>query len=906
MTIRGISTFLLFSGALSCSSTSQSTAGAGGGAGQGGASLGDPAGDSGGGRGTAGGAVGIAASGGLGGMAKTGGQSGSTPTSTGGSAGGTGTGGAGDAGRERTEPTNVTNFNADWRFLEGDPSGAQDPSFNDSAWQGVSVPHDWINAKGLKDGSGTAWYRKHFSLMPADSGKKIFIDFDGIFHRSTVYLNGTRIGDCSYGFTPLVYDVTPQIKYSGENVVAVRVNTGTGDANTRDTRWYGGGGITRNVRLRITNAVYVDNRGTYITTPAVSTTSATVNVRTMVKNDRAAGQDVALRTTLSDVNGTSVVTLETPYTVAANASYEFTQDLTIKNPMLWDTTTPALYNARSEVVVGGAVVDTYDTRFGIRTVTWDANQGLLLNGKVIKIKGGCLHDDLGVLGTAFDEHGWERRLQTMKELGFNGVRTSHNARPREFLDLCDRLGILVYAEMFDSWTTAIYPNFDTDWQRDLSAAVTRDRNHPSVYIWSVGNETADQANPTAWAAKFNRMADWIHKNEPTRKVTTALSPTTYSPEDAKLEDVVSLNYGDNSKYESAVPGALIIDSENYPAWGDAWPGVLTTNYVVGMHIWSAIDYRGEGSNWGWNGAIIDLSGFPKAASSLYRAHWSDDGIMQIVVEDPGVPMPAANEASYWYWSNMGAHWTLPNLDGKQISVKTYTNCKDIELFINDVSQGTRHMTDNSNVVTWNVKYQAGTIKAVGKIGGTTKCSQTLTTAGAAAKIVLKPDRTTMKADGVDRVNVEVDVVDANGVLVPSANNQLTFDISGPGAVVATGNADMAGNILASAAFYGQALAVVQSTGTAGDVVLTVSSTGLTSDELTLPASASSAEVPYLFGLSRADADAKVAAAGLAAGTKVDEYSSVVPSGSVVRQNPVYGASVAAGTPVKLVISKGPR
>ncbi len=818
----------------------------------------------------------------------------------------TGGNGAGDGGTGPGESRSITNFNPGWKFYEGDPTGAQDLGFNDSSWQALSVPHDWINAKGLKDGSGTAWYRKHFTLAPTDSGKKVFIDFDGIFHRSTVYVNGTQVGECSYGYTPLVYDITSHIKYTGENVVAVKVNTG--DASTqsdRSSRWYGGGGITRNVRLRITDMVHVDNRGTYITTPTLSTTSATVNIRTTVKNDNSSDQAVTLRTTITDVNGAVVTQLESSHAVTATASYEFNQNLTVASPTLWDTSNPALYHARSEVVLGSTVVDAYDSTFGIRTITWDPNQGLLLNGKVIKIKGGCVHDDLGILGTAFDERGWERRLQTMKEIGFNGVRTSHNARPREFLALCDRLGIMVFDEMFDSWTTAIYPNFDTDWQRDLSAAVLRDRNHPSVYIWSVGNEAPDQSNPTAWADKYNRMAQWLHTNDPTRKVTTALRPD-WSPEDAQLEDVISLNYGDNGKYRSTIPQGIIIDSENYIDWGDPWPGVLSTNYLVGMHLWAAIDYRGEGSQWGWNGAIIDVSGSPKAISSLYRAHWSDDGVMRIVVEDSGVPMPAATCLSYWYWSNMGDHWTLPNLDGKQVTVKTYTNCTDIELFVNDVSQGTKQMTDSSNVVSWSVKYQAGTIKAVGKIGGTTKCSQTLTTAGATAKIVLKPDRSRIKADGVDRAYVEVDVVDANGVLVPSASNQLTFDVTGPGAVVAKGNADMGGNILASAAFYGKAVGVVQSTGTAGDIVLIVSSPGLTSANLTIPASTSSATVPYLFGLSQGDAEAKIASAGLTSGNGAREYSSAFPAGSVVRQNPVYGASVAAGSPVNLVISNGSR
>jgi beta-galactosidase len=813
------------------------------------------------------------------------------------------------------DSAHVSGFDDNWKFAQGDFPEARNTGFDDASWQTVNVPHDWIitltpdkthpGSQGSFPG-GTAWYRKHFTMKRADKDKKVFVEFDGIMRRSTVYINGTRLDSCSYGYTPLQFDLTPYINQSGNNVLAVRVNTGGG------TRWYSGGGIYRHVYFKVLNKVHVDLWGTYITTPNVTESSAGVNVSTKVKNENAAEQSCALRTTIIDAEGAVVTSSESAGSIAAGATYEFSQDLTVGSPKLWSTFTPYMYKTISEVSVDGKVVDTYETPFGIRTIDWDSEQGLLLNGRSVKIKGTNLHHDMGILGAAFNARSWERRLAVLKSLGYNGIRTGHHSMAREFLDLCDQMGFLVLNETHDKWERDIYPNWEADWQRDLGNVVLRDRNHPCVYLWSVGNESRFGRIPE-FSKFYMPMANWIHQHD-YRKVTVGLGPTQVNP--APVLDVVSQNYLPEwfPIYRANYPDVIINQTETNTYWRDAamknanpWIDVMSYPYVVGSYQWTGIEYLGE-SGWpskGWIAAGTDISGFPKPVAYLSKSMWTTDPMVHVIVEDSRVV--GEGGGGQWYWPNMADHWTHPTLDeDPATTVKVYSNCESAELFINGISQGIRYrMAFDDYIMGWKVNYAPGTIRAVGRIGGTEMCRYEVKTAGPANKIVLTPDRSIIRADGKDRVHVEVNVTDAVGTLIPDAANDITFSVTGPAAIITSGNSDLRSDFRLPKAYRGKCLVVLQSTGAAGDISLTASAEGLTGGNMNIAAVSRTAGVPYLFGLDRAAAEAKITGRSLSIGKVTEAYNEEVVQGQVVNQNPAYGTIAGTGTPVDFVVSKGP-
>jgi hypothetical protein len=557
-------------------------------------------------------------------------------------------------------------------------------------------------------------------------------------------------------------------------------------------------------------------------------------------------------------------------------------------------------------------VDTYETPFGIRTIDWDSGQGLLLNGRSIKIKGANLHHDMGILGAAFNTRSWERRLAVLKSLGYNGIRTSHNSQAREFLDLCDRMGFLVFNEMLDKWVGDIYPNWAADWQRDISNVVLRDRNHPCVYLWSVGNET-HRDDLAGYREFYTPMADWIHQHD-YRKVTAGLGPTQVRA--APLQDIVSQNYAVAwfPIYRAADPNIILNPTETFTYYRDAtmknvnpWIDVISYPYVVSSYYWTGIEYLGE-SGWpskGWNGAGVDISGFPKPVAYLSKAMWTTDPMVHVIVEDSRVA--TARAGGMWGWPNMGDHWTHPTMsEDPATTVKVYSNCESAELFINGVSQGIRYrMAFDDYIMVWKVNYAPGTIRAVGRIGGSAVCQFEVKTAGPANKIVLTPDRTIIRADGKDRMHVEVNVTDASGTLVPDAAHDLTFSVTGPAAVIATGNCDLRNDFRLPKVYQGKCLVVLQSTGAAGAISLTASAAGLAGGSMNVSAVSATAEAPYLFGADQAAAKAKITGRGLSIGSVTEAYDAEVVQGQVVNQNPAYGNVVGTGTPVDFVVSKGP-
>lgn len=749
-------------------------------------------------------------------------------------------------------------FDASWRFLQGDVEGAEKPGFNDTAWQTVDLPHDWsiegpFVEKGGGGGSGgflpigIGWYRKQFELPAKYKGKKVFVQFDGIYKDSDVWINGQHLGKRYYGYVSFEYDLTPHLKWDGPNVLAVRV-----DNEKANCRWYSGSGIYRHVWLTIADPLHVGHWGTYVTTPNASAEEATVRIRTLVKNEYAEARPCTLRTTVLDPESKVVATAEASQTIPAGGAHEFSQDLTVPRPARWSVESPHLYTAVTAVMTGDKTVDTYSTPFGIRDVIWDPDRGLLINGQSVKLKGVCIHHDLGALGAAFHEKAMERRLKVLKGIGCNAIRTAHNPPAPQLLDLCDRMGFLVIDEAFDKWGAG---RARWEWEKDLASMLRRDRNHPSVLLWSVGNEVGQQQSDDGLKT-LKMLTEFVHKEEPTRKVTCAAYPV-YSPAFANACDIASLNYQEQwyEKYRKENPKIIILSSETYIYYRgkddnkkayhpfNPWLDVVKNDYAVGTFYWTGIDYLGEArAGWplvGWNCSLIDTCGFPRTISNFQRSVWTGEPMVHIAVLSDRLDVPRPVK-SHWDWPKMVSHWTLPKLEGQDVKMVTFTNCDSVELFVAGKSLGTKKLADfEDKMISWTVPYHAGTVKAVGLRGGKVVCSHELKTAGKPVGMQLSPDSAVLKADGRDLCHVEVTIVDGDGALVPDAMHPIQFDIQGPGKIIGVDNGALTGTEsykgTSRKAFYGRCLVMIQSTGKPGQIQLTATSAGLSAGQVTIEA-----------------------------------------------------------------------
>jgi beta-galactosidase len=757
-------------------------------------------------------------------------------------------------------------FNSGWKFNRGDVTNGQNTSFDDSTWRILNVPHDWSielafnrsspagSGGGYLDG-GVGWYRKTFTLDQSLSGKKILIEFDGVYMNSQVWINGTSLGTRPYGYSSFEYDLTPNVKLGASNVIAVRVSN-----NQPSSRWYSGSGIYRNVWLTVVNPVHVTNSGVFVTTPTVSSTSASVSVTTEVQNQSTASQSVTVTTTISDPSGAAVATNTSAASdIAADATATISQSLTVSNPQLWSTTSPNRYQVKVEVKAGDATVDTYLAPLGIRTAAFSATGGFLLNGQNTKLRGVCMHHDLGALGAAINYRAIERQVETMKAMGVNAIRTSHNPPAPELLDICDREGILVMDEAFDCWETQKVSNdyhlYFKQWaQTDLQTFVRRDRNHPSVIMWSVGNEIPSPSTGTA-----TNLRNWVLAVDTTRPVTWASA----NPSDANNQAVAAVldlqgyNYSEwrydqdhaahstwklfGSETSSAVRSrgiyhtpaskSALTNADNQcssydnsvVSWGSSaessYKNDFSRSFVAGQFIWTGFDYIGEPTPYGWPAkssyfGIVDTAGFPKDIYYFYQSRWTTTPMVHIL--------------PHWNWTA-----------GTTVTVYGYSNCDSVELFLNGVSQGSKTLTAGAVHLEWNVPWASGMVRAEGKRGGTVVASEEVKTADAAANVVLSADRDTMSADGKDLAFVTAEVQDAGGIVVPTAANAISFSVSGPGEIVGVDN----GNAIDTAAykatsrnaFSGKALAIVRSTGAPGSIVISASSTGLTAGSTTLTA-----------------------------------------------------------------------
>jgi beta-galactosidase len=542
-----------------------------------------------------------------------------------------------------SSPRQQLNADANWKFLLGDPAGAEATSFKDADWRSVTLPHDWSieqapNEKNLSGSgggyfpAGIGWYRKTFTAPPSWKGKQVSVEFDGVASNATVYLNGRKLGIHPYEYTSFRFDLTHDLDFSRPNVLAVRVD----DSLQPSSRWYSGSGIYRHVHVVVTGPLHVAPWGVFVSTPEATNASADVVVRTELQNDSASADSAVVRTTLLSAAGQPVAKEESPLQVGAGAHEEATQKIALRNPELWSPATPTLYRAVTEVIEGGKVVDRVKTSFGVRTLSWSVEKGLLLNGQSIKLVGGSVHHGNGPLGAAAFDRAEERRVELLKAAGFNAVRTAHNPPSPAFLDACDRLGLLVLDEPFDVWTKSKvkydYARFFNDWwQRDIDSMVMRDRNHPSIIMWGIGNEI-----PEAWTPKgapiAKELADRVRSLDATRPLTEAFPGATYTPStDAVMAhlDIVGYNYNlkqNQAKDHERVPGRIMVTTESLPSAAfDNWKLTHEYPYILGEFVWTAMDYLGESGIGSWSYATPEQAGQVAQASAMMNQMMANMG-----------------------------------------------------------------------------------------------------------------------------------------------------------------------------------------------------------------------------------------------------------------------------------------
>jgi beta-galactosidase len=774
-----------------------------------------------------------------------------------------------------SRPRNTISFNQNWRFHLGDVPDGQRIDLDDSAWRALNVPHDWSiegpfdekNPAGTGGGAlpgGLRWYRKTFNIPVSVKGKLLFVDFDGVYRNSEVWINGHYLGKRPYGYSSFQYELTPYLNYgTHKNVIAVKVD----NSQQPNSRWYSGSGIYRNVWLTIVDRIHIDHWGTWIRTLAANQQTAKVAIETTIKNQSNRVAAVTLTTTVYDMIGHLVTRRAEKLSALKDGIAKASQELSIPNPGIWSIDSPYLYKAVSQLTIGSRVVDRYDTTFGVRYFEFDLNRGFLLNGKRLKILGVCNHHDLGALGSAVNTRALERQLEILKAMGANGIRTSHNPPAPELLELADQMGFIVMDEAFDMWKKEKTKfDYHLDWdewhKRDLEDFVRRDRNHPSVFIWSIGNEIVEQWEGNPEAGKIGKELTAIVKAlDPTRPVTAACNFVT--PQNTLITagnlDLVGTNYAHDKMpaFPKMFPGRPIILTETTSAlatrgsydmpsdvikrwprkwdevfkdgnpdyscsaydncsapWGstheETWKIVKKYDFLSGMFIWTGWDYIGEPTPYPWPAissyfGIIDLAGFPKDSYYMYQSEWTRKHVLHLF--------------PHWNWKQ-----------GDLVDVWAYFNSDEVELFLNGKSLGVKRKSGDDLHVSWRVPYEPGTLKAISRRNGKLELTREVRTAEAPAKIVLVPDWNVIKADGADLSFVTVKIVDKNGTLVPMADNLVNFEISGAGFIAGVDNGSEISHESFKAtyrkAFHGQCLAIIRSKDRAGKIVLKAMADGL--------------------------------------------------------------------------------
>jgi beta-galactosidase len=720
-------------------------------------------------------------------------------------------------------------------------------------WQQVNVPHDWlveesyvhdddIGSQPAGNGylpTGIGFYRKEFEIPASDLGKKISIEFDGIFRNSTVWVNGHLLGNHKSGYLPSNYDLTDVLRYGdeGKNAILVKV-----DARQFEGWWYEGCGIYRHVWLIKTGKLHVGRFGTYITTPEVSENEAAVRIKTMVGNEYKSAKTITLVSKIMGDKGIVLDTETSSQLIAPFGSIEIEQTGTIQHPSLWSPETPNLYKVLTEVIESGTIVDTYETTFGVRTIEMNRD-GFFLNGTLYPVKGTCNHQDFAGIGVALPDKINAYKLKLLKEMGSNGYRCSHHPSTPELLDLCDRIGMLVVDENR-------HLSSSEEGLEDLTTLLYRDRNHPSIFMWSMENEEAIQGTVTGTRI-LKTLVETTHRIDPTRPVTAAMNHARNEGGYADVLDVVGYNYGDKQmayvKDHENYPERILFSTEstsyistrgeyenNYekgyvsclgkwePGWGplpgEDWADVVNYPFLGGTFVWTGFDYRGEPTPYRWpcissHFGIMDVCGFPKDGYYAYKAAWTNELVVHLF-----------------------PHWNWPEKEGKEIGVHCYTNCDQVELFVNGKSLGKKQAVPFKKLI-WETVYQPGKVEARGYKNGKLVTKDIIETTTAPARISLHSDVDKLKADGCDVVVIRVAIQDAKGRVVPTADNLVKFSIAGPGRIIGVGNGNPSSHEPDKAeqrkAFNGYCLVLVQADKQAGEIKLTASSENLKTDNVIL-------------------------------------------------------------------------
>jgi beta-galactosidase len=764
---------------------------------------------------------------------------------------------------------NGTNlFDFGWRFHRGSAQGAENPAFKDSLWRKIDLPHDWgiqdlpgtnspFNPDAISQVSGgfttggTGWYRKSFVIPAEQSKMRILIQFEGIYMNSNIWLNGKNLGNHPYGYTSFWYDITDKIKFGKDNVIAVKVSN-----EGENSRWYSGSGIYRHVWLTVLDPVHVANWGVSITTPEVTVASAKLNISTTINNKSDGELKVNLISHIVDPKGIEITKTGSVQAIEKDSNFEFKQDFVVQNPELWSDEHPSLYTAVSEVYSSGKLTDRVETKFGIRTITFDVTNGFQLNGKRIKLKGGCVHHDNGPLGAQAYDRAEERRVEILKASGYNAIRCAHNPPSPAFLNACDRLGMFVINEAFDIWKDAknlydYHLYFNEWWKEDLESMIIRDRNHPSVILWSIGNEIPNNNTPeVALTAKL--MADYARKIDPSRLITSAV-PDVSDDKDAYFSaiDVAGYNYAPE-KYaydHGRAPQRVMVATESFPLEAfNSWMGVINNPYVIGDFVWTAFDYIGEASI-GWRGYMQEQSFYPwnlafcgdidicgwKRPQSFYRdALWKDNQL-SVFVKPPQLSFsenPNRLSWSKWHWFDAVDDWNWKGYEDTLLKVNVYSSCETVELYLNNKSLGKKKTNRSTKFMAeWDVPYQAGELKAIGYNGKKSINTALLNTTGEPAQIKISADRTDLKANGEDLSYINVELADSGGMRNPKAENLVRFEIEGPGTIVGVGNANPVSTesyqLPQRKAWKGRCLVIVKSGKKNGNVNLKATADGLT-------------------------------------------------------------------------------
>jgi beta-galactosidase len=752
------------------------------------------------------------------------------------------------------------NFDADWRFQKSDASGGELNDLNDAAWRKLDLPHDWsiegpfaetnlTGGAGAFLPSGVGWYRQHFSLPENATNKIVRIEFDGVMQNSDVWINGFHLGHRPFGYASFSYELNGHLNFGKtENVIAVRCDTSEQPAS----RWYSGAGIYRHVRLVTTDAIHLAQNGVFVSTPKVSAAEATVRIETVITNESGVKHEITLRTKLISPDGKTVAAVET----AAPDAGKNIQQIVFPKPQLWNLDDPKLYRAVSEVCSGKKVLDSVTTTFGIRSAEFSTNQGFVLNGKKVVLDGVCLHHDGGAFGAAVPLGIWEARLKILKTLGINAIRTAHNPPAPEFLDLCDRMGFLVMDEFFDCWTVAKNPYdyhlFFNDWSsRDAADAVRRDRNHPSVILYSIGNEIHDTPQPAIAIPIASNLVQVCHANDPTRPVTQALfRPNVSHDYDnglADLLDVVGTNYRDNELLaaQRAKPSRKIVGTEQRHD-RETWLWLRDNPSHAGQFLWTGVDYLGESRRWpvvNHSSGLLDRTGAVKPRSYERQSWWSAAPMVRIMrrtAPDDRMPTDPGYGGEELHTQVEFANWTSRYAKPHDETVEAYSNCEAVELFLNGQSLGAKKINADASPRIWKVPFAPGTLKAVARDEkGKVVANDELRTAGKAAKIILSTETKKLSPTWDDVAVIRATVVDTNGLTVPRADDLISFNVSGPGVIAAVDSGDTVSHEPFQAsqrkAFQGECVAFVKASAATGKIILTASAPGLIASSITIKA-----------------------------------------------------------------------